>query len=125
MIADLDAGSSDQQTMLLREAMHLMIAAPPPLAAWLGPVADVETMECMLAAGAAESAALALIPDSAGYMLSRGPNGVHLASVFVPGIGREEYSAEGDTAALALLAAFVSAMREAAGLLLAEGERLN
>jgi hypothetical protein len=102
-----------------------MIAAPAPLTSWLGPVVDVEAMEMMLAAGAAESAALALIPPQAGYMLSRGPNGVHLASVFMPGAGQEEYCAEGDTAALALLAAFVSAVRDAAGQRLTETERLN
>lgn len=125
LIEDLCAGRCAQQTMLLREAMHLLIAAPVPLANWLGPVVDVEAMETMLAAGASESAALALVPPQAGYMLSRGPNGVHLASVFMPGAAREEYTAEGDTAALALLAALVSAVRDAAGLLLTEGERLN
>lgn len=125
LIDDLCAGRSGQQTMLLREAMHLMIAAPQPLAVWLGPVVDVEAMEMMLAAGAGESAALALVPPQAGYMLSRGPNGVHLASVFMPGAPREEYMAEGDTGALALLAAFVSAVRDTAGHLLTETERLN
>jgi hypothetical protein len=125
MIADLHAGRPAQQAMLLREAMHLMIAAPAPLAAWLGPVADVESIECLLAAEASESAALALIPDHAGYMLSRGCNGVHLASVILPGMVREKYVAEGSSAALALLGAFVAAMRDVAGLLLAGNGRLN
>jgi hypothetical protein len=125
LIDDLRDGHGAQQTILLREAMHLMIAAPAPLATWLGAVVDVEAMETMLAAGAAESAALALIPLHAGYMLSRGPNGVNLASVFLPGPGEEEYSAEADTAALALLAAFVSGVRDAAKHLLTEAERLN
>lgn len=125
LIEDLCAGRSGQQTMLLREAMHLMLGAPQPLAAWLGAIIDVEAMEMMLAAGAGESAALALVPPQAGYMLSRGPNGVHLASVFMPDARKEEYTAEGDTAALALLAAFVSAVRDTAGQLLTETERLN
>lgn len=125
LIDDLCAGRPARQTMLLREAMHLLIAAPAPLASWLGPVVDVEAMETMLAAGASESAALALVPPQAGYLLSRGPNGVHLASIFTPDTTHKEYTAEGDTAALALLAALVSAVRDAAGLLLTDGERLN
>lgn len=125
VIGDLQAGRCAGQAMLLRETMHLVMAAPAPLASWLGPIADVEAVEGMLAAGAEESAALALIPPQAGYMLSRGPNGVHLASVFMPGAGQEEYAAEGDTAALALLAAFANGLRDVAGHLLTEPERLN
>lgn len=125
MILDLNPGCGARETALLRTAMHLMVAAPRRLAAWLGPVADVEAIECMLAAGAVESAALSLIPDHARYMLSRGPGGLHLASIVVPGSAREEYTAQGDTAALALLTAFVAAMRDAAGLLFPDSERLN
>lgn len=125
VIEDLYAGRSIQQSVLLRETMHLLMAAPAPLASWLGPVADVEAVERMLASGAEESAALALIPRQASYMLSRGPDGIHLASVFMPGAGHEEYSAEGDTAALALLAALVTALRGASGLFPTESERFN
>lgn len=125
LIDDLGAGSRARQAKLLREAMHLLIAAPPPLAKWLGPVVDVDTVETMLAAGATESAALALVPHHAGFMLSRGRNGLQLASIFVSGTAREEYTAEGDTIALALLAALVSAARDIAMLPQADGKRLN
>lgn len=124
LIDDLCAGRAPE-AILVREAMHLLVAAPAHLASWLECAIDIEGIETMLAAGAGESAALALVPRQAGYMLSRGPNGVHLASIFMPGARREEYTAEGDTAALALLAAFVATVRDAAGHLLSDGERLN
>ncbi|MBU3991608.1 MAG: hypothetical protein KKA12_03510, partial [Alphaproteobacteria bacterium] len=69
-------------------------------------------VEALLAAGAPESAALALIGGSAGYMLSRGGDGQHLASVVLPGRG-EEVTAGGDTLALALIGALALALAEA------------
>lgn len=127
VIEDLRTARFVQPAMLLRETAHLLAAAPQPLAAWLGPVADIEALEAMLAAQAEESFALALIPPQVGYMLSRGPNGVNLATVIMPGPEQEKYTAEGETAAIALLAAFVTALRAAAGQILAEveTERLN
>jgi hypothetical protein len=66
-----------------------------------------EQIEAMLAAGAGEGAALSLLPQGAGYMLSRGANGEHLASVFLSG-SDSEMTAQGATAALALVAALMA-----------------
>lgn len=69
--------------------------------------------EAMLVCCAPESAALSLIPSRAGYMLSRGEGGVHLGSIFLPECG--EHTAECGTAALAILAATLSAWRAMLG----------
>jgi hypothetical protein len=69
--------------------------------------------EAMLVCCAPESAALSLIPSRAGFMLSRGEGGVHIASIFMPECG--EHTAECGTAALALLAATLSACRALLG----------
>ena len=65
----------------------------------------------MLATGAYESAALSLLPRSAGYMLSRGPSGEHLATVILPE-SEQERIAGGATAALALIAALMAELAE-------------
>lgn len=69
--------------------------------------------EAMLVCCAPESAALSLIPSRAGFMLSRGEGGIHIASIFMPECG--EHTAECGTAALALLAATLSACRALLG----------
>ena len=91
----------------IREAFHLLMLAPPGQLARLGLRASEESIEAMLAAGAGESAALSLLPQGAGYMLSRGGNGEHLASVFLAG-SDSEMTAQGATAALALIAALMA-----------------
>ena len=65
-------------------------------------------IEVMIAAGAFESAALALIGKDTGWMLSRSCNGRCLASIIAPGMSGE-VTAEGASPALALLAAWASA----------------
>ncbi len=66
-------------------------------------------VEALLQSGGGESAALALIGRDSPFMVSRGPNGRCLASLFGSDAA-EEIVAEGATVALALLAAFASAM---------------
>jgi hypothetical protein len=65
-------------------------------------------IEVMIAAGASESAALAMIGTDAAWMLSRGAVDSCLASVILPGM-TEEVTAQACTPALALLAAWSSA----------------
>ena len=99
----------------VREAFDLLMLAPPGHHLHLGPKLAPKLAEAkvnaMLAAGAFESAALALLPHSAGYMLSRGPSGEHLASVFLSESERET-TAAGATAALALVAALMAELTE-------------
>lgn len=86
----------------------------------LPPVAQ---FEAMLLCGALESAALALLPRNASFMLSRGANGRHLGSVFVAECG--EHTIEGKTAALAMAAATLSAWHSLLKSAVALPERLN
>ena len=93
---------------------------------------NAKTLEALLALGAHESAALALMGDDSAFMLSRGTNGNCLASVMLPD-SLEEMVAEGSTLALALLCAFLSSLLadgkkasgKPAGDSTSEGQRLN
>lgn len=65
---------------------------------------DSITFEALLTLRAYESAALALVSPQMGYILSRGGNGVAVASVALP-LADQDTTACGATPALALLAA--------------------
>lgn len=67
-----------------------------------------EMIEVMIAAGAYESAALAVIGAEATWILSKGGDGRCLASVVLPGMS-EEVTSQGATPSLALLGAWASA----------------
>ena len=69
---------------------------------------SLDMVEVMIAAGAFETAALAVIGDHATWMLSKGGEGRCLASLILPGMS-EEVTSEGATPALALLGAWASA----------------
>ena len=106
---DCAASARAEQADRVREAAQLFAR---PHADGLGlalRAPDVAAVEAMLACGAIESAVLALVSPEAGCLLSRGGNGVCLASIVLPD-GSEEVTAEGSTMALALLAALVSAV---------------
>jgi hypothetical protein len=100
----------------IREAFHLLMLAPPGMLSRRALLSGEERIEAMLAAGAAESAALSLLPQGSGYMLSRGGNGEHVASVFLAGSDCE-MTAQGTTAALALVAALMAELSHSAGVL--------
>ena len=74
-------------------------------------VPEPARIEALLAAGAGESAVLALFGGEAGYLLSRGAAGQHLASVILPG-SAEEVTAGGDSLVLALIGALALALSE-------------
>ncbi len=108
----LNAVTADE-TVVLRKVYSLLASGPVPSSAPSPALVDelpgLDNFESMLTSGAAESAAISLIPAHAGYMLSRGSNGRHMGSVFMPGL-RDEHTAEASSAALALLAAALSAL---------------
>jgi hypothetical protein len=94
----LCAGSSPaDQHSRLRDALTLTRTTRP-----------LDMVEVMLAAGAFESAALAVIGDEATWMVSKGAEGRYLASLLLPGM-TEEVTREGASPALALLGAWASA----------------
>ena len=99
-LAACNASAAEDQADRLREARALFQHVEP---------LDAPLFEAMVTARAFESAALAMVGPASGYMLSRGGNGISLASVCLPG-GGEQHTCEGDTPALALLAATATAL---------------
>lgn len=101
---------AEDETDCVREAFDLLCQMPQGRRLLAGSLSVSEAeIEAMLAAGATESAALALLPADAGFMLSRGPNGLHLATVLLPDFP-ERHGDACETAALALLAALLGAV---------------
>jgi hypothetical protein len=88
------SSGAEDQAQRLRQALTLLRPASKPA-----------MIEVMIAAGAFESAALALIGTDAAWMLSRSGAGRCLANVIAPGMTAEA-DGEGATPALALLAAW-------------------
>jgi hypothetical protein len=105
----------------LRDFLHECVASTPTdqaarlveAAHLLAPLCDMHGFEAMIACGAYESAALLVLGEGRPFLISRGANGVCLAStVFAED---EEATAQGATPALALLAAHVAAVLADAG----------
>ena len=93
----------------IRDAHDLLASAPnPTLIAGLA-VPPESRIDGMIAAGASASAAMALMGEGSGYLLSCGSAGSHLASVVLPGFDHD-VSACGDTPALALIGAIALAL---------------
>lgn len=106
------AGSfPEEEARLLRQLYHLIANTPSPgfIAGVMQP--DIARFEASIGIGATESAALSLLGEDAGYMLSRGSGGQHLASVILPG-RVEEATAGADTVTLALVAALAIALQD-------------
>lgn len=106
------AGSfPDDEARLLRRLYNLVANAPSP--GFIAGVAqpDIAQFEASVCIGATESAALSLLGDDAGFMLSRGAGGQYLASVILPG-RVEEATAGADSAALAITAALAMALQD-------------
>ncbi len=94
---------------LLRSAWRLL---DDPSAEWRGTIGltlDEPGFEAMLGAGAEDAAALALLRGWAGFMLSHGPGGGYMATVIIEGRSGE-VTADGASAALALLGALAAAL---------------
>ena len=91
----------------LREGLALLSLAPEAASQGADGLPKVAGFEAMLACGALESAAMALLPKGASYLLSRGEDDTCLASVILP-LSTEEVTAEGANPALALLAALLA-----------------
>ena len=96
----------------LRELRELLVQAPSPGLVRGISVPSAERLDELIAVGAGQSAALAMLGAECGYLLSRGAGGQHLASVILPGAD-EETSSSGDTLALALIAALALALVDA------------
>ena len=99
----------DEQADRIREAFSLLRQSAGKSKGARASLPDEFALETMLATGAYESAAIALLDRETGFMLSRGGNGTCLATIAAPG-GAKESTAEACTLALALLSARISAL---------------
>lgn len=110
LAAECDASAVDEQAERIREAWQLLASAPPAVVA-RNRVALVpsDVLEAMIEAEAYESAALSLLSPDMGFLLSRGGNGMAIASVVMPDCD-EDHTASGASPALALINALMQAL---------------
>ncbi|MFC0590435.1 hypothetical protein ACFFF7_13570 [Novosphingobium aquiterrae] len=87
------------------DALAALVQAHPHWSA----IFDTSVVTRLVQTGADASAALALVEQVGGYMLSRAPGGRHLATVVLAGQSQEVH-AEGASAALALIGALATAL---------------
>ncbi len=104
---------ADEGPARLRECLALLTLAPEASSVASDGLPTIASFEAMLACGAEVSAALALLPKGASYLLSRGEDDTCLASVILP-LSRldtgDEVTAEGASPALALTAALMASL---------------
>lgn len=94
---------------LLRQGHALLANLPDQRSTLADHLPPMARFEALLAAGAYDSAALALMPEAGSYMLSRGGEGGAMASVLLPGM-EEEMTSEAESPALALMSALAAAL---------------
>lgn len=100
---------ASQTGTLLRAVHDLLRDAPRSWHACFQDLLCAQALDAHIAAGAEVVAAMAMIDGRGSYMLSHGPDSKHMATVIFEGFC-EEASAEGETAALALLGAMAAAL---------------
>lgn len=101
-----------EEPIRIREIFDLLARAPSSAALAGLTLPEPVRVEQLIAARAGECAVLAVFGSEAGYLLSRGGSGQHLASVVLPG-ATEEVNAGGDSLVLALIGALALALAEA------------
>jgi len=128
LVLDAECAAPEEGAALLRRLQRLIAAAPHAAAqggaqgdgqggvdagaGWsVGSpgMGDAPAFEAMLAAGADTSAALAMLPKRAAWMLSaRAGGAMHLATILLPGM-LDEVTGQGATPALALVSTMAMA----------------
>lgn len=106
------AADAEDQADFLRVARTLLAVSPDDQAHRFADLPSRAGFEILLAAQAWESAALALLPDTAGYLLSRSGDGVAIASLVLPECS-EDVCAEASSPALAMVSALAGAIMAA------------
>jgi hypothetical protein len=95
---------------LLCDLHDILVIGPPWICHSIRPDISRGTLQALLDAGAFESAALRLLRNC-GFMLSRGGEGLFIASVVVPSAGRD-YSYSAPSEELALCGALALSLQE-------------
>ena len=98
-----------QEEAMLR-LVHALLANLPDASSALGDhLPPAARFEALLAAGAYDSAAFALVPELGSFIVSRAGEGGAMASVMLPGM-EEEMTSEAETPALAMISALAAAL---------------
>lgn len=95
---------------LVREVHDILAGGPSRICADIRPQISDSTLQLLLEAGAAESAALRLV-EKCGFMLSHDGRGLFIATVVLPAAGRE-YSFSASSGAFAIGGALATALQE-------------
>jgi hypothetical protein len=95
---------------LLCDVHEILVTGPPRICHSIRPEISRGSLQALLDAGAFESAALRLLRNC-GFMLSRGGEGLFIASVVVPLAGRD-YSYSAPSEELALCGALAVSLQE-------------
>jgi len=111
LLHDCTASAPGEQGERLLEAYALFADGAPAAVSVLAAVPEPRGFGHLLACGAWESAALALVNPQCAFMLSRAGSGAALATMTVPGQGTES-TVEASTPALALLSAQLAGLIE-------------
>lgn len=98
-----------EEDAMLRLGHDLLANQPDPHSRLADHLPPAARFEALLAAGAHDSAAVALMPETGSYIVSRAGEGGCMASVMLPGM-EEEVTSEADSSALALMSALAAAL---------------
>jgi hypothetical protein len=100
----------------LSKAHDLLALAPdaPGMETLLDHLPPRARLDALLDVGAFDTAAAALMPESASYILSRSTDGECLASVLLPGMD-EEMTSQAQSPAMAMISALSACLASAAG----------
>jgi hypothetical protein len=109
MVFACAVATPQQAGTLINAVSELLQAAPSGWHAQFRDAPSAAVLAPLIAAGGEVAAVMALIEGRGSYMLSHGPGGTHLATVVFEECG-EEASAEGRSAALALLGALAGSL---------------
>jgi hypothetical protein len=105
---DISTNKFSNAVAPLLEAYAILACAPHAVGQSFAMPVSEKKFRALVDIGADESAILALMGPETGYMISRGSNGVCLASIVLPGM-TDVSCAEGATFALALISAYLAA----------------
>lgn len=114
IIDECEGASPEDEGRILSKLHALLTIAPKEWSQLFDPLPDKQAFASLLDIAAFESAAIQLLGEQSGYMLSRSANGAALASVWLPS-AQEEIHAKATSEAIALINAFASAVFCTAG----------
>lgn len=106
MCAELAMAARGDQSRIFAKFIGLVLQEQSQLSGWLLNLDQALTMR-LLEVGAFETLMVRMIGDRWGFMQSRSPNGVSMATIWDP-VTRDEYEFQASTPGMALLGALAS-----------------